>query len=266
MNAFVTGADRERIQTHLAPGEKLLWVGKPEVGLLSPPNIFCLFFCGILICVSLMAMQCETDDVIPRLIGSPGFIIFTAVILMGIILLSARCRHRWVYALTNKRALVLTHKKLRAYEIKPYMVLSSRVPEHGLGKLVFEIEKDDESRQEWGFLHCRGLSEPLQLLEEMLDGLALESAKSPELRRAEKEDTLIKLAQEPHILPKIIGFMIASLLFTGGSMFYYMQQGTWGGAKIFLLLGLFCGGVSFMTFVSCRHGRRLLRERDSDTP
>ena len=266
MNAFVTGADRERIQAHLAPGEELLWVGKPEVGLLSPPNIFCLFFCGILICVSLMAMQCETDDVIPRLIGSPGFIIFTAVILMGIILLSARCRHRWVYALTNKRALVLTHKNLRTYEIKPYMVLNSRVPEHGLGKLVFEIEKDDESRQEWGFLYCRGLSEPLQLLEDMLGGLALESAKSPELRRAEKEDTLINLAQEAHLIPKLIGILIASLLFTGGSIFYYTQQGTWEGAKFFLLLGLFCGVASIITLGTCLRVRRLLRERDSDTP
>lgn len=266
MNAFVTGADRERIQSQLTPGEKLLWCGKPEVGLLSPPNVFCLFFGGIVIGVSLVAMQCKSDGVIPTLIGTPGFIILNVVILMGIILLCARNRRRWVYALTDKRALVLTHKDLRAYEIKPYMVLRSRVPERGVGKLVFEIEKDDESLQEWGFLRCRGLAEPLRLLEEMLGGLALESAKSPELRRAEKEAALINLSQEVHLMPKIIGILITSLLFTGGSIFYYTQQGTWEGAKIFLMVGLFCGVASIITLSTCLRGRKLLRERNSDTP
>ena len=266
MNAFVTGADRERVQAQLSPGETLLWCGKPDVGLLNPPNVFCLFIGSIVIGVSLVAMRCESDGVIPTLIGTPGFIILNMVIMMGIILLCARNRRRWVYALTDKRALVLTHKGLRAYEIKPYMVLSSRVPERGVGKLVFEIEKDDESREEWGFLRCRGLAEPLQLLEDRLGGLALESAKSPELRRAEKEEALIKLAQEAHLIPKLIGFLIASLLFTGGSIFYYTQQGTWEGAKIFLMVGLFCGVVSIISLGTCLRGRRLLRERNSDTP
>lgn len=273
MNEFITGTDRERAQALLAPDEELLWVGKPAVSLLSPPNIFCLYSGGIVIFVSLIAMQCETDDMIPMLIGSPAFVILTVVILMGIILLSARNSRRWVYALTNKRALVITHKGLRAYDIKPYMVLHSRVPKQGLGKLVFEIEKDDESREEWGFLRCRGLSEPLQLLEDMLGGHALESSKSPELKQQELHDSLMAYAKKPRILAQGIILALISLGLLIGSGSYMLQS--WLNREsphepgcslmdtpiILLMAGLVCGAISFLTLKYYIRGKRLLHRR-----
>lgn len=264
MNAFVTGTDRDRIQAHLAPDEELLWVGKPELTLWCSQILFYFFICAIATCVACVAVHQNVANLQAR-INMQGVILIGMAAYLGLAILELRLHSRWLYALTNKRALVQTHRELRTYEIKPYMVLSSRVPEHGAGKLVFEVEGEDGSRQEWGFMRCRGLAEPLQLLEDMLDGHALENSKSPDLRKQEKEADLMKLAQEPHIGLKLIGISIIMVGMIIGSLIS-MQHKTWdeilfSGALIVLLVGSVGGGICGLLFYACRRGKRLLREK-----
>lgn len=284
MDSFITGADRERIQAQLTPDEKLLWCGKYETSLLESK---CLLFMGIGYVfagagmISLLAPH-EGNDAAEYIVPIIFVLVGLGIALLGP-WLHIRHRRLWVYALTNKRALLLLHNQTRTYDIEPYMVLSSRTPKQGLGKLVFERETHDSGKDrttvEWGFLRCKGLAEPLQLLEDMLDGLALESSKSAEVREREREAELMKMAQFPFVLPSIIiaqvvtlGVLIYSI--TGilqlrserlGQGLSWSWEDTFFGAGEWIFVGLIGSAISAYMLYACLRGRRLLREQQTDT-
>ena len=265
MDTFITGADRDRIQAQLTPSEELLWCGKYETSLLES-SCLAPAIMGIIFALAgtffLLAPQ-EGSSAMESLL--PGIFVLLGLALAILApMLHIRHRRAWVYALTNKRAMLLLHNKNKFYNVAPYMVLRSRVPTQGLGKLVFEIEKDDESRQEWGFLYCRGLSEPLQLLENMLDGLALESSKSPEIRKKEREEELMKLAQTPFLLPVLCVIMVGTLglgIGSGVCMLTVKDENAFPISINLLLFGLVSSGICGAMLYACLRGRKLLREQ-----
>lgn len=287
MSSFITGADRERVQAHLAPGENLLWCGKYETGLLESgclaPAIMGTVFAlaGILFLLAPQEESTATESLVPAI-----FVVVGLVFAIPVPMLHTRHRRTWVYALTNKRAMLLLHNKNKFYNIAPYMVLRSRVPEQGLGKLVFEIETRGSGKNsttvEWGFLRCRGLAEPLQLLENMLDGHALESSKSAEVRRQEREAELMKLAKSPFILPFLIIAQIIALgliIGSGSSILLRWSEhreqdpnGAWvdllfevDGLLFAILFGVTFSAISGYMIYACRRGRQLLHEQRTDT-
>ena len=284
MDSFITGADRERIQAQLTPDEELLWSGKYEPSLLEFNCLLFMIFGLVFAGFSAIALLESNEGQGAARIIPPIFI----TVGLGIALLGPwlhiRHRSRWVYALTNKRAILLLHNQTRNYDIEPYMVLSSRASEHGLGKLVFERETrgsgKNRSTVEWGFLRCRGLAEPLRLLEDMLGGLALESSKSAAVRKQEREAELMKMAQFPYLLPILIIVQVASLgvlAYSISNILLRMNElrelglsCTWEdllfAAGEWLFIGLIASAISAYMLYACLRGRRLLRERNSDTP
>ena len=285
MDTFITGADRDRIQAQLTPNEELLWCGKYETSLLES-SCLAPAIMGIIFALAgtffLLAPQ-EGSSAMESLL--PGIFVLLGLALAILApMLHIRHRRAWVYALTNKRAMLLLHNKNKFYNVAPYMVLRSRVPTQGLGKLVFEIETRGSGKNrttiEWGFLRCRGLAEPLQLLENMLNGLALESSKSPEIRKKEREEELMKLAQTPYILPVICIITLGALSLVIGSGVHMLLcwleiqekhlHRSWldevGASLSLLLFGLMASFISGYVLYICLRGRKLLRERNSDTP
>lgn len=288
MDTFISGTDRDRIQAQLTPDEELLWSGKYEPSLLESN---CLLFIGmglVFAWAGTAAMLSPQEEQ-----NAAVYIIPPIFVLVGLGLallgpwLYMRRRRMWVYALTNKRAILLLHNQTRTYDIKPYMVLSSRASEQGLGKLVFEKELQNSGKSsatvEWGFMRCRGLAEPLQLLENMLDGLALESSKSPEVRKQEHKAKLMALAQIRYLMPILLTVHVISLgilIHSGINILQCLdklqdQHRSWSVADIFfaagdkVLLGIFAFLGSGYMICKCLRGRKLLREQratSSDAP
>lgn len=269
MDTFISGADRERIQSQLTPGEELLWCGKYETGLLESgciaPAIMGTVFAlgGLFFLLAPQGGSSAMETLIPVI-----FVLVGLGLAILVPMLHTRHRRAWVYALTNKRVMLLLHNKNKFYNIAPYMVLRSRVPAQGLGKLVFEIETRGSGKNsttiEWGFLRCRGLSEPLQLLENMLDGLALESSKSPEIRKKEREEELMKLAQTPFLLPVLCVIMVGTLglgIGSGVCMLTVKDENAFPISINLLLFGLVSSGICGAMLYACLRGRKLLREQ-----
>ena len=215
MNTFITGADRERIQTLLSEGEELLWISKPEVGATHgfPHVIFGLFVVAFG-CLPLV-VGLEPGAVTWAVILFYGF--FGLFILLGLALvlvvapLYVRHARQQVYAITSKRAIVLKHNgKLEEYPLVPYMVQEVRLWGMLPGDLILGYEKRHSKHGSYmegtGFLRCREAADALQLLQERLDGKVMLADKpiTEICRERDKED--IKNA-EPSEFATLVTFM-----------------------------------------------------------
>ena len=178
MSAFITGADRERIQKHLRQDEKILWCGKPEPNWWSR-EMFVVMQGGVMLLVlSLGLMHYREEEAYPLQVR----VILTLLAVVGALCLFGAPtlrwlhRRRWLYALTTQRALLLLHNELRSYPLYPYMTERTHTPEQGLGDIVFERQKmmnlsrhGEERYVEYGFLRIRESADVLRLLREQIE-------------------------------------------------------------------------------------------------
>ena len=218
MQSFVTGPDRERAQSLLEEGEELLWVGKPEAmgmgGLMR--------FCGVYPLVLFIALSC--------VILSPIVRDGTSACRVGIFLLPqvalcitppqvrSRQMRRWLYVLTNRRAMMLLHNGMKAWPLAPGMV-KSYTP-GAKGSIVFAYRVFLSNRrwqQEEGFLYCREAKDAMQLLEKLLHGQALPPMGSPDdcahMARVYRDARAKQLAASPG---QAAGLVLALFLGLGG--------------------------------------------------
>ena len=168
MENFVTAEDRERAQGMMGAGEELLWCGKPDPNMLTRYELLYLFkVCvGVVACGGIVYMFAEEAISAPAaLIGVGWFLLMGLVLCVLPPLARRRYLRRWLYVITNRRAVALRHDGVREWALTPYMVKEYRPG----SSIVFGYEKSVFfSNKPWlleeGFLRCREAGEALELL------------------------------------------------------------------------------------------------------
>lgn len=283
MTNFVTGADRDRIQDFLHSGETLLWCAKPEPPLM-PQNTFITFLMGLVISSTspLMALQLQRQDQL----DTPTILFLSVFFVVGLLLtfympFATRSKFlRTLYIISDRRAIILPPKgDARIYPLAPYMVLSARTPEGKLGRIIFEREvhrgKNSSYTVDIGFLYCPEAAEALSILEKQLDNKALESSKTAEVRRQEREREDIQKAALYKSLVIAQTFLTLILIGSIGWLLFCVVQDATGHfptAKRFDTYSITLFIIFFMTvasvicdreLLSSRRGRKLLQQKSS---
>lgn len=189
MENFVTGADRERVQGILSHDEDLLWCGKPQLPILGGNTIIATLM-GLFITGIHTFVLCEMWGNAPRLpwwvyLFPVGFFMLMITLCVYMVYSYRRDMHRKIYALTDRRAIILEHDgQTQEYRLEPYMVLRTDIPEQGVGHIVFEKKWQATRKggriQEYGFMFSPEAALALSLLEKQLGGQALFSANPSE--------------------------------------------------------------------------------------
>lgn len=140
------------INKELLPGEKVLWSGRPQQGivfrkmdaLLIP---FSLFWGGFAIFweVNALLILTETTDPIALvfpLFGIP-FVLIGLYIIFGRFMVDAKARSKTIYGLTNKRAIVVSglfSKKVKSVDLNRLSDVSLNEKSDGLGTVLLGPE------------------------------------------------------------------------------------------------------------------------------
>ena len=269
MTNFVTGADRDRIQEFLNSGETLLWCAKPEPPLM-PQNTFIFFLLGIIFSSMsvLMALQLQRQDQLqtPTILFMSVFFVAGLLLAFYIPYATRSKLLRTLYIISDRRAIILPPKgDVRSYPLAPYMVLSARTPEGKLGRIIFEREvhrgKNSTYTVDIGFLYCPEAAEALRLLEKQLDGKALESSKTPEVRRQESEREDIAAAR---YYPYLLVGQILLLAATVGSATWLLLTRQPDGIGLFLFF-LVASIICYTHLRSSSRGRKLQKAKSANT-
>lgn len=187
MSPFITAEDRERAQAQLQPGEKLLWCAKPtptglmgytRVRLILGSALMAVFFLGFFLSPEGRFFFNSIEGCLVV-----AFILLPEVAICTILpLVTYHQMTRWLYVLTSRRALMLKHHAVKAWDIAPHMVKEYRPGK--LGSIVLGYERiygnSSQKAREEGFLRCREAAEAMHLLEQMLGGQALPHIATPE--------------------------------------------------------------------------------------
>lgn len=259
-DTFVTGMERDRMQSMLAEGEKLLWCAKPQERLLTFGAAVMFLVGGVFAVVPLALLfyglpGMEVEAVVFLSVFALGGLFF----MIGVPLLDYRSRCRWLYGLTDRRAILLHGKKIYEYPLAPYMALSVDVPEGKRGSIVFERREkgsgEGSHEVEYGFLRTPEAAEALRLMREMLDGKVSEEDKPAELLAQEYDEECKRLAA---YLPWLYGALavacVVPVACVAGMIFYEKQF------KTFFVLGvvaIVCGWSAVRALRKAKRGRKL---------
>lgn len=276
MPHFVTAADRERLQALLEEGEELLWVGKPEPTGLMGWSRLCFWGGGsYVLLMSLMGCYfifSHTPQAAALLCG----ILLLFLLLPGLALclvpplLTRQQTRRWLYALTQRRALVLRHDTLRDWPLTPHMV-QDYTP-GACGSIVFSYKpswlfKNKPRVLEEGFLHCREAGEALEQLERLLAGRA-RPLMAPPAARAHMQQVFrdaqamrLAAARGQYVLTLLLLLIAAGCL---GMSLWWRGQPEYLIRGMALILALSAGLISAARLRTAARGRQLLaRQRQS---
>lgn len=276
MDTFITGSDRERIQALLSEGEELLWISKPEVGATHgfPHVIFGLF---------VVAFGC-----LPLVVGlEPGAVTWAVILFysffglfillgLGFLFVAAplyvRHARQQVYAITNKRAIVLKHNgKLTEYPLAPYMVMEVRRPGKRPGALILGYEERHTKYSTYmegvGFLHCPEAETALNILQERLNGKALLADKPISEICRERDEADIKNAEPPEFATLVTIMSVPTAIGLGclSVMLYraYHEQDIPALAFIGFVLCCFIVIPNIPTLRSALRGRKLRKNNQT---
>ena len=187
MSEFITGADRERAQALLREGEALLWVGKPmPTGLngVSRPYIFAAAAFVVFSCVLFCIFGQELPPVGLVMLGI--FLLPELVLCIALPLVKYRQMCRWLYVLTDRRAIALRHDDTQEWPLAPGMVRNYKPGARG--SIVFSYRKSIfHSNRPWlleeGFLRCREADAVMEQLGRLLSGHARPPMASPDAQK-----------------------------------------------------------------------------------
>ena len=267
MENFVTAEDRERAQGLLGEGEELLWCGKPDPNMLTRYELLYLFkMCvGVVVCGGMVYMFAEEAIYAPAALIGVGWFLLMGIVLCVLPPL-VRCRYlrRWLYVITNRRAVALRHDGVREWALTPYMV-----KEYRPGSIVFGYEKNALlSNKPWlleeGFLRCREAGEALELLERLLDGQARPEMVAPDALahavRVNDEARAMRLASSRGAL---VMLGVRLLLALGGlcSAPWWLGQLEFPLNAVTLILAHVLLLITLAELRTYRRGRKLLARR-----
>ena len=259
-DTFVTGMERDRMQSMLAEGEKLLWCAKPQERLLTFGAAHMFLFGGVFTVVPLVLLFYGLPGMeVGAVVVLSGFALGGLFFMIGAPLLDYRSRCRWLYGLTDRRAILLHGKKKYEYPLAPYMALSVDVPEGKRGSIVFERREkgSGEGRHavEYGFLRTPEAAEALRLLREMLDGKVSEEDKPAELLAQEYDEECKRLvAYLPWLYGALAVACVVSVACVAGMIFYEELFNS------FCVLGvgaIVCGWNAVRALRKAKRGRKL---------
>lgn len=183
MRNDTTAADHACAQSLLDKGEELLWLSKPKATWMVGGSRMC-FMLGC----CLVLVGCVTEIAghlcMPELFCGFNFVVVAPVALcllpglvLGVLIPLVKYRQmgRWLYVITDRRAMVITHCDIKEWALAPHMVRDYR-PE-APGSIVFGYEEswlmiNKPWMAEEGFLRCSEAGEALELLERLLAGQA----------------------------------------------------------------------------------------------
>ena len=142
---------QEKFQKELLNNEQILWTGQPETSVLfTKADIFLvpfsLFWGGFALLWEYLALtsSMKSDEVGPielifPLFGIP-FVLIGLYFIFGRFLYKSWKKKRTWYAVTNKRALVLTNtfgRKLQAVDLKNLSAMNKSIRKDGSGSVTF---------------------------------------------------------------------------------------------------------------------------------
>jgi hypothetical protein len=139
--------DRPLIQPHLLPGERLHWTGRPQRGLVPRRSDLLLVPLGVLAAWLGYTSLFSRDDALSK-VRDVLVLILGCQIIVGRLLREVWLRRRLVYAVTDRRVLMLRtgkRAKLRSLEIGHLPVFEYLEHPNGRGTLLFDL--DDEEGQ-----------------------------------------------------------------------------------------------------------------------
>lgn len=222
MSEFITAADRERAQALLREGEALLWVGKPvPTGLSGVSRLY------VIAAAAFVAFSCVLFCLFGRELPPVGLVMLGVFLLPELVLCIAlppvkyRQMSRWLYVLTDRRAIALRHDGVQAWPLAPGMVRDYKPGARG--SIIFSYRKSVFHRNrpwllEEGFLRCREAEAAMAILEQQLAGGARPPMASPEacahMERVYRDTQAKQLAASPGLLAAQLLF--TALLTTGG--------------------------------------------------
>ena len=267
IDSFVTAEDRKRAQGMLGAGEELLWCGKPEPSGLTGKALLYFFpgcACLLLCCVGVGILRHELFEYPVVLIGLGYFLLMGLVLCVLPPLVRRRCMRRWLYVLTDRRAMALLHDGVREWALAPHMV-----KEYRPGSIVFGYEKNALlSNKPWlleeGFLRCREAGVALELLERLLSGRARPEMVSPEALahavRVNDEARALRLAASRGVL---VMLGVRMLLALGGlcSAPWWLGRLDFPLNAVALILAHVLLLITLAELRTYRRGRKLLARR-----
>lgn len=176
---FITGEERGKLQALLAEDEELLWCGKPSVRFFSFGSIFMMllgaaFFIAPVWMAYIICTHAQWQTSVIFCLFLSLFALNGLYLMFGLPVREYRARCRWLYALTNRRAIIVQNGETHEFPLAPYMVERLRAPQGKLGSIVFRSETVSRGRShrvvELGFLDTPEAPIVLELLSRLLDG------------------------------------------------------------------------------------------------
>lgn len=267
--------EAEWIKSCLQPGEELLWSGKPEALWWEDRNALWIGFGALLLILSVCLM-------LPFKAWSDENIMFCVVALLGLVgmvgvpYIRRRRMQHTLYALTNSRAIIWTHKRMKSYPLRPYMVLEHEPAHKGNpGRLLFahKLFLGYPTGCKEGFRNLADTEEVLQPMRERLGSSFLLAENMP-LWEKEKAEALppaqaplracLRIAIEVALALLFIrdAYKHITTLLSGDecNQIFHAQQAV-----------MYALGAYAMIYYAAAHtrmllrGRRLLRESASET-
>lgn len=257
------------MEAFLQPEEELLWCSKAESTWLCPESGASLIGGLIFGAISLFCLLYPQELTMWNKVQAGlflGLFLYQAALLPTLHHLHLK---RYLYAITTRRALILDHRdRLRAYDLRPGMVLRADLPEGKPGSLLLEREVHTDNRGfrsvvNRGFLYTRTAAEALRLLNRQLGGHALRSP-------ADRSSLwLIRLAGAPHTVHLLLLLQIALGIFAAVCVYGLLLQ--WQSVRLGLVSNswsaayerpvLVLAAALLANFLSARVFCRLLRCR-----
>lgn len=213
---FITGKDRERIQELLDKDEELLWCGKPDVGPVNAGSVITMIFSLMWtsVAIFMLTMTLNGDEGGDGKTGVAVVLGFFVAIGLGMIIFMPAQIYREIksrlYAITNRRAIVVMNGQKYEYPLQPYMVLQAHTPEGKRGNIVFEqrIGRND-SVLHIGFLKTPDAPAAMSILHKLLDGKVTKLDKPEDLpRNARRLQHMKKARYLPFFLVLVIGIVL----------------------------------------------------------
>lgn len=184
----------ELLDGDLAEGETILWTGRPAPYYFNH-DVWVFFLNGVFwtlldiagIVLYILGIVGQNEDFFTRLL-SCSYLLLILPLTLGACyspIWNYRKLKRTAYAITNRRAIILTPKLFymgltrKAYPIHPDMICERRIRSNGSGDLIFDYDEvlqrcgfGKRSRRRLGFVRLRNVKEVEAILREQMEETA----------------------------------------------------------------------------------------------
>lgn len=148
---FVSGEERGRVREMITEGEELLWCGKRRVRFLSGSSLFFIPFGMVYssvpaIGLGMMFYSKQECSLLLIIIAWIFLMIGLALVIIPPIV-RYRSLRRWIYALTNKRAIIIQNDGVFEYPLEPQMAQVMELLHRLLDGEVIENKEIEEERE-----------------------------------------------------------------------------------------------------------------------